>query len=157
MQRDGTGQRKALPDPVLDVDQISPDRRYMLVNATVPRGPELTDPPVLAIPLDGGPARMICDHDCDAAWSPDGRYLYMDIAPGSRANPNGKTAAIPIPPGQSLPPLPPAAVHDFAEWAKVPGVKIVEHDRISPGPNPSIYAYINNPPSHANLFRIPLR
>jgi hypothetical protein len=65
------------------------------------------------------------------------------------------TAAIPIPPGKTLPPLPPAAVHHPEEWAKVPGVKIVEHDNVAPGPDPSTYAYVK-PSVHANLFRIPL-
>lgn len=88
-------------------------------------------------------------------WSPDGRYFYVQIAFASRDNPIGRTAAIPVPPGKTLPPLPPAAVQHPAEWTKIPGVKIVEHDNIVPGLNPSTYAYVK-PSVHANLFRIPL-
>jgi hypothetical protein len=146
MSRDGSGRRKVFPDRVIDMNGMSPDRRLIsLVVANPPIGPHGA-----VYSLDGGPAQRICDVPCSVAWSPDGRYMYMAIAPAYR-----RTAVIPIPPGEPLPQLPPAAVHDPAEWAKVPGVKIVEHENISPGPNPSTYAYIK-PSVHANLFRIPL-
>jgi hypothetical protein len=80
----------------------------------------------------------------------------MQIAPASRQNPIGKTAAIPVPRGQTVPPFPPAEVQHPEEWAKIPGIKIVDHDHITPGPNPSIYAYVKAA-IHANLFRIPLQ
>jgi hypothetical protein len=44
---------------------------------------------------------------------------------------------------------------DQHSWAKVPGVKRVEHDNITPGLDPS-YAYVK-PAVHANLFRISIR
>jgi WD40-like Beta Propeller Repeat len=156
VKRDGTGLRKILPGRVLGIHDISPDRRTIIIDAVVPGDPNLISPPTLAVPLDGGPVQRICDGLCTGTWSPDGRYFYVEIAVASRDNPIGRTAAIPIPPGKTLPPLPPEAVHQPAEWAKISGVKIVEHDGIAPGPNPSTYAYVK-PSVHANLFRIPLR
>ena len=155
-KRDGTGMRRLLPGPVLGVHDISPDRRFIIVDAVVPGEPNLSNPPTLAVPLDGGPAQRICYGLCTATWSPDGRYFYVQVALASRDNPLGRTIAIAIPPGKTLPQLPPAAVQQPAEWANIPGVKIVEHDNIAPGPNPSTYAYVK-PSLHANLFRIPLR
>lgn len=155
VKRDGTGLRKFFPGRILGVHDISPDRRFIITDAVVPGDPNLTNPPTLAVPLDGGPPQRICS-PCSVTWSPDGRYFYVEFANAYRDNPVGRTAAIPIPPGKTLPQLPPAAVHQPAEWAKVPGVKIVEHDGIAPGPSPSIYAYVK-PSVHANLFRIPLR
>jgi eukaryotic-like serine/threonine-protein kinase len=152
MSRDGSGRRKVFPDPTIDINGVSPDRR--LISLAV--GNTSAVPVGVVYSLDGHSAQQICDFPCPVAWSPDGRYVYIEIVSASRENPLGRTAAIPVPPGKSLPPIPPAAVHDPAEWAKVPGVKIVEHDNISPGPNPSTYAYIK-PSVHANLFRIPLR
>jgi hypothetical protein len=67
-----------------------------------------------------------------------------------------RTAAIPIPPGEALPRVPPETMQDPAKWAKVSGVKIVERINISPSLTPSTYAYIQ-PSMHANLFRIPLQ
>jgi WD40 repeat protein len=152
MSRDGSGRRKVFPDPTIDINGMSPDRR--LIGLVV--GNTRAVPFGVVYSLEGHSAQQVCDFPCSVAWSPDGRYVYIEIVPASRENPLGRTAAIPVPPGKSFPPIPPAAVHDPAEWAKVPGVKMVEHDRMAPGPNPSTYAYIK-PSVHANLFRIPLR
>jgi eukaryotic-like serine/threonine-protein kinase len=153
MAGDGTGRRKALPGRILNFDNFSPDRRLVAVTAVVPNA---SLPLTLILPLDGSPAIPICNNLCSPTWPADGRYLYLQIPDKSGQNLNARTAAIPVPPGKSLPPIPPAAIHDPAEWAKVPGVKMVEHDSMAPGPNPSTYAYIK-PSVHANLFRIPLR
>jgi hypothetical protein len=148
MKRDGTGRRKALPGPILNINSISPDRRVVIAAAVRPGSPNRAAPGTNAFPLDGGPPRRICECATEPAWSANSRYFYMPFAPASRANPGGKTAAIPLPPGESLPLL-------FPDWSKIPGVKIIDHDNIAPGPNPSIYAYIK-PSVHANLYRIPL-
>jgi len=153
MASDGTGRRKALPGRIINFDNASPDGRFVAVNAVAPNEPL---PPTLILPLDGSAAIPICSTLCSPTWSPDGRYLYLQIPDKSAQNLNARTAAIPILPGETLPRVPPEAVHDPAEWAKVSGVKIVEQTNIAPGLNPSTYAYIK-PSVHANLFRIPLR
>jgi len=151
MSRDGSGRRKVFPDAMIEINGMSPDRRRISLVVANPRA----DRPYGAVySLDGRPAQQVCDVPCTVVWSPDGHYIYIYIAPASREN-LGRTAAIPVPTGESLPPIPPVAVHQPAEWAKVAGVKIVEHGNIAPGPDPSTYAYIK-PSLHANLFRIPL-
>jgi hypothetical protein len=152
MEGDGTNPRKALPIRILDFHNVSPDRRLVAVTAEVPN---VTPPPTLIVPFDGGSPIRICNTLCTPAWSPDGRYLYLLIPDKSAQNLNARTAALPIPPGDTLPRLPPQAVQDATQWVKQPGVKVVEHTGIAPGPTPSIYAYIK-PSVHANLFRIPL-
>ncbi len=156
MQRDGTNRRKAFPDRIVEINGISSDRRFIEVGGILPGPPSTATRPELAVPLDGGAPRPICDCASGIAWSPNGRYLYIEIAAATSAGSPGKTAAIPVPPGQTLPPLPENAVHNPSEWARVPGVKIVNHDYISPGPDPSTYAYLKSS-GHANLYRIPLR
>ena len=153
MAGDGTGRRKAFPHPILNFENVSHDRRFVAADAVVP---DVTPPPTVMFPLDGGPAAPICGGLCAPAWSPDGRYLYLQIPDAADRGVNVRTAAIPIPPGQTLPRFPPETVHDPTAWAKVRGVKIIEHINIAPSPTPSVYAYIK-PSVHANLFRIPLR
>jgi eukaryotic-like serine/threonine-protein kinase len=153
MADDGTDRRRALPGRILNFENLSPDRHFVSVNAVVPN---VTLPPTLILPLDGSQAIPICNNSCSPTWSPDGRYLYLQIPDKSGQNLNARTVAIPIPAGASLPRLPPEAVRDPAVWAKVPGVKIVEHTNIAPSLTPSTYAYIK-PSVHANLYRIPLR
>jgi hypothetical protein len=156
MQRDGTGRHKAFPDPIVEINGISADRRFIEVGAIVPGPASTATRPERAVPLDGGAPRTICNCAGGIAWAPDGRYLYIEIAAATSGGSAGKTAAIPVPQGQTLPPLPENAVHNPAEWAKLPGVKIVNHDGIAPGPDPSIYAY-GKSTGHANLYRIPLQ
>jgi len=153
MAGDGTGRRKALPGRILSFDEVSPDRRFVAVTAVVPNA---TLPPTLILPLDGSAAIPICTNLCSPTWSPDGRYLYLQIPDKSDPSVNVRTAAIPIPPGEALPRVPPETMQDPAKWAKVSGVKIVERINISPSLTPSTYAYIQ-PSMHANLFRIPLQ
>jgi serine/threonine protein kinase len=152
MSRDGSGRRKVFPDPTIDINGVSPDRR--MISLAV--GNTQATPIGVVYSLDSHSAQKVCEFPCPVAWSPDGRYVYVEIVPASRENPLGRTAAIPVPPGESFPSIPPAKVYHPEEWAKIPGVKMVEHDNIAPGPDPSTYAYIKAS-VHANLFRIPLR
>jgi eukaryotic-like serine/threonine-protein kinase len=152
MSRDGSGRRKVFPDPTVDINGMSPDRR--LISLAV--GNRSAVPVGVVYSLEGHSAQKVCDFPCSVAWSPGGRYVYIEIVPASRENPSGRTAAIPVPPGKSFPAIPPAEVYHAEEWAKIPGVKIVERDNIAPGPDPSTYAYIQAS-VHANLYRIPLR
>ena len=153
LANDGTGPRKALPSPILNFDNVSPDGRFIVASIEVP---DVTPPPTRVLPLDGGPAMPFCGPLCTPVWSPDGRYLSLQIADKSGQNNNARTAFIPLSPGKTLPRLTPALVHNPAGWAKMPGVKVVEGINIAPGPDPSTYAYVK-PSVHANLYRIPLR
>ena len=155
INRDGSGERKAVLAPISDVRGISPDQRMVLVIGAAAGIQYSKAGALLAVPLDDSPARPVLDSWGFAGWSPNGRYFYVEMVPSSRDNP-GRTAAIPVPPGETLPPLPEDTVHNPAAWTNIPGVKIVEHASIAPGPDPSIYAYVKSS-VHANLFRIPLR
>ncbi len=154
MRLDGSGRTKLLPSPILDFMGTSPDRRFVLAgvpfeNATTP-GQGYT----AAMSIEGGPARRICDAGCAVRWSPDGKNFYVLIAPPSRTNPAGRTAVIPVPPGDSFPPLPASGIHPGTKEHPIPGIKLIEQSAIGPGLG-STYAYVK-PATHANLFRIPL-
>jgi eukaryotic-like serine/threonine-protein kinase len=146
MAQDGSGRRRLFPAGILNLANIAPDRRHLILS--------LTDRHTVAYPMDGEPVQRICDGLCDVAWSPDGRYFYIQISAPSRENPTGQTVAIRIPNGVTLPPLPPEPRLPES-WAKVPGAKIVERFGIAPGLDPDTYAYTKHS-THANLFRIPL-
>lgn len=153
MREDGTGRRKALPGPILNFDNVSPDGRYIIANVDVPN---VVPPPMFAFPTGGGAVIRICDTLCSPIWSPDSRYLSLQIGDESGQNPNARTAFISLPPGKLLPRFTPELVHNPARWAKMPGAKVVDGVNIAPGLDQSTYAYIKSS-THANLFRIPLR
>jgi Tol biopolymer transport system component len=150
---DGIGLRKALAGPILNLIRVSPDGRFAVAGIEVPN---VTPPPTRLVPLDGGAAMTLCDYLCTPNWSPDGRYLSLQIPDKSGQTLYARTAIIPLPPGKAVPRLTPELVQDVSGWAKMPGVKVIDGTGISPSPNPSIYAYVKSS-VHANLFRIPLR
>jgi hypothetical protein len=54
-----------------------------------------------------------------------------------------------------LPRLPDSVIRGLDDGRELPGVRIIEAWDISPGQDPSIYAYVKTT-VHRNLFRIPL-
>jgi DNA-binding winged helix-turn-helix (wHTH) protein/Tol biopolymer transport system component len=152
--RDGSGMAKILPSPILDIHGISRDRRFVIIGVPF-AGSKIPGAHAIAVPIDGGPARNLCDDDCQPKWSPDGKYFYLGVAVPSQATPAGKTLAIPVPSGQVFPPWPAAGVHPGAAGLAIPGTRVVNQANVAPGLG-STYAYVK-PTVHANLFRIPLR
>jgi hypothetical protein len=122
---------------------VSPDGRWALASAAAV---EDGTAGMNAVPLHGGAPRRICV-DCDAAvWSSDRKFLYLSA--------KGRTLAIPIPPGKSLPDLPVSGIR-LAEAEGLPGTRVIEHGAVSPGPDPSTYVFVKTD-LQRNLFRIPL-
>ena len=109
---------------------------------------------VVAIPLDGGPPRHICVSDCLPAWSSSGRFLFVPVEASSPATP-GRSLAIPVGPGETLPELPPGGVQPLAEPSIVPGAQSISRAELVPGKDLSHYAYVNTT-VHRNLYRISL-
>ena len=71
-------------------------------------------------------------------------------------NRNGwSTFGIPLSPGKSLPAVPVGGVKSAADLAKVPGVIVIDKLLISPGNNPSLYAFTRTS-VHRNLYRVPI-
>jgi DNA-binding winged helix-turn-helix (wHTH) protein/Tol biopolymer transport system component len=154
MGRDGGNRIKVFPDPIVEVEAVSPDRRFAIIFAGAQSEfPEEVDN--IAVPIAGGPARHIC-RVCAAAWSPDGKYLYIAFDLPCGMNPSGRTLAIPVPAGETLPPLPAAGISTEAEGLAIPGARVIDPGDIIARPDPSTYAYVKSA-VHANLFRLQLR
>jgi DNA-binding winged helix-turn-helix (wHTH) protein/Tol biopolymer transport system component len=145
VRRDGSGRSKLVPDLIADLYTISPDRRWVM--AGVPDG-------AIAVPTGGGAPRRICTGNCPVAWSPDGKFLYIGLTPNSQTS-RGKTLAIPIPTGETLPNLPSSGIRGPEDMKALPGSRLLDAWGISPGPDPSIFA-ITKTTLHRNLFRISL-
>ena len=67
----------------------------------------------------------------------------------------GKTLAIPVPAGKSLPDLPASGIDLSASGVALPGCPSDRAWFISPGPDPSTYVFTKTD-LQRNLFRIPL-
>ena len=149
---DGTHRSRVVPYPILEFQGVSPGRRWGI--AVVPATPESNIPALTAIPLAGGVARRISTSYCFPRWSPNGRFLFVPVEESSRTSP-GRSLAIPLGPGESLPDLPAGGIAPFAEPGVVPGAVSVSRAEALPGNDPEHYAWVNTT-VHRNLYRISL-
>ncbi len=142
-----TVQRKASPEPVVNLVGISPNGDWLLSG----------NDPVIARPPQGGPAIRVCKF-CGIGWGPDGKLLYLRFRDVGEMG-DGRTVVIGLPTGKDLPTLPPSGLKSI-EDAKGLNV-LAEIDTagkvtFAPGPDPSVYAY-SRLTVQRNLYRIPLK
>jgi DNA-binding winged helix-turn-helix (wHTH) protein/Tol biopolymer transport system component len=145
MKKDGSGRSKVAPYPIGNIHGTSPDRRWILVG--IPQR-------LIAVPIGGGAPRQICSA-CPVSWSPDGKFFYVGVERNSLTS-RGKTVAIPVQPGESFPDLSVSGIRGLDDAAAFSGARVIDGYEISPGPDPSVFAYVKTA-VHKNLFRIPLR
>ncbi len=153
MNQDGSGRSKVLPYPIIEVQGISPGRRWLMAIASYPDGSSVV-PIVVAIPLDGGPPRFLCASYCLPVWASSGRFLFVPVEAPSLTSP-GRSLAFPVGPGENLPELPPGGIQPLAEPSVVPGAQSISRAELVPGKDLSHYAYVNTT-VHRNLYRISL-
>jgi len=149
---DGTHRTRVLPYPILDFQSISPSRRW--VATSLPKEPGKDLPGELLIPLDGGAPRSICASYCLVSWSTDGRSLFVPVEDPTRNSP-GRSLAIALGPGESLPELPAGGIVPGSEPSAVPGAKSVGRAWLAAGKDAEHYAWVNAT-VHRNLYRISL-
>jgi DNA-binding winged helix-turn-helix (wHTH) protein/Tol biopolymer transport system component len=153
VNEDGTGLRMLLPGPIAFLYSISPDGNAVAVWTA--SGDVDVDS------YDGSTQTLICK-GCGTAgeenrgvtpalvsWSPDGRFLYVHYTR------KRQTYAVPLRPGQVLPPLPPGGLASLSAAANIPGAKTFPEPRAFGGADPSVYAY-PRVTTHRNIYRIPV-
>ncbi len=139
IKTNGDGLARVMDQPILDKGNVSPDGRWMTVDAN-------------ALSLKDGTRRSVCQGDCFARWSADGAFLYVTFNPGTTSG--GETVALPIEPGVGLPVLPPSGLYAGAT-EEVRGGAVIRQGRLAPGPDLNTYAFAKVE-FVGNLFRIPL-
>jgi DNA-binding winged helix-turn-helix (wHTH) protein/Tol biopolymer transport system component len=149
---DGSGLSKVVPYSIIEIQGISPSRQWLM--AVVPAPPGVEAPAVMAIPLDGGPARRMCAGYCLPSWSSSGKFLFIPVEAPSRTSP-GRSLAIPVGPGETLPDLPSAGIEPMADASVVPRAQSVPRADLVPGRDLDHYAYVKTT-VHRNLYRVSL-
>lgn len=152
MNPDGSGRMRVLPYPIIEIQSVSPGRRWVM--AMVPNSPQAGGPAPMAIPLDGGTPRRMCESYCVPTWSSNGKYIYIAVEPATRTG-AGRSLAIPVGPNETLPDFPPAGIPLLANPGIAKGAQSVPRESLVPGRDPSHYAYVNTT-AHRNLYRISL-
>jgi DNA-binding winged helix-turn-helix (wHTH) protein/Tol biopolymer transport system component len=151
MNRDGSGRSKVVSYPIGNITSLSPDRCWVVALTPPPKGSGLA---TVASPVCGGVPVRICQGACFPNWDSSARFFYVGLEAPSSAGP-GKTLAIPVPAGKVFPKLPEGGFTGHENLAEFPGSRVVAGWAISPGPDPSVYAYVKRS-MQRNLFRIPL-
>ena len=148
---DGSAFQKLIPTPNIFSFGVSPDGRWVAAQDSRAWGA------LLVFPAGGGDPKLICE-SCsppqgtdpkppDMGWTPDGRFLYLNFA--------GSTYAVPLKPGQMLPPIPASGFPSKEAVAALPGARLVSEESVFPGPNPSIYAF-TKVTTQRNIYRVPV-
>jgi DNA-binding winged helix-turn-helix (wHTH) protein len=149
---DGTHLSKVIPYPITNLQGVSPGRQWATVGLL--RSPQGATTAVMLAPLNGGPPRRICVSYCEPKWSTNGKFLFVPVEDPSRTSP-GRSLAIPVGPGETLPDLPAQGIAPMAEPSVVRGAVSVGRAGLVPGPDPGHYAWVNTT-VHRNLYRITL-
>jgi eukaryotic-like serine/threonine-protein kinase len=143
---DGTGLRKALEQPVLFPNGVSPDGRWIEAWAPLPGNRPAA---VQMFPLGGG-SPSVTGGNALLRWSPGGDSLW--ISGGAVAD--GRTYIVPLPPGKVLPPMPAGGFRSEQEIARLPGAHMIDATG-APGPSRDVYAFERRTVQR-NLYRIPI-
>jgi hypothetical protein len=152
IKEDGSNLQKMIPTPGLQPFSFSPDGRWAAVQDSSAWGA------LMVYPAGGGPPTKLCD-GCTRpqgtdpippglSWTPDGKFVYLKF--------RESTYAIPLQPGQMLPPAPAKGFPSKEAVAVLPGAKLVSDQPIYPGPNPSIYAFTKIA-TQRNIYRVPVQ
>jgi hypothetical protein len=137
--KDGTGVRRVVEQPVLQMGNVSPDGQWI----TGWTGVETAG--WLAFPLRGGAPRLLAiTRPCQ--WSTRGDAMLVPSDSGD------STYVVPLAAGEMFPP---EGVHSEQEVAKLPAVRKME-GAVVPGPLPDVYAF-QRQTIQRNLHRIPIR
>ncbi len=106
----------------------------------------------------GGSPRLVCEKCAQfnsfergpqppfVNWSPDGKFLYLSF--------HGSIYAIPLRPGQVLPPVPASGFRTREDVVALPGARLIAEGAF-PGANPSVYAFTRFS-IHRNIYRVPV-
>ena len=152
IKTDGTDRQRIPTVSVLDKGEVSPDGEWVIIRA--PGTGKDAVLATLAVPTHGGVPKTIC-YVCSATWSADGQFFYVGSDRSALPTSAGKTLAIPVRAGRSLPDLPAAGISLADGAVGLPGAMTIDDAFILPGPDPSTYLF-TRADSQRNLFRIPL-
>jgi Tol biopolymer transport system component len=150
IQEDGSGLQKVLPTPISFIYDVSPDGSALGL---------WEGESVVVYPAAGGTPTLICS-DCATAgeenrgvtpplikWAPDGKLMYLHSAR------TRQTFAVPLRPGQVLPPLPTGGLGSLADAARLPGARLLSDARVFSSADASVYAF-PRVSTHRNIFRV---
>jgi Tol biopolymer transport system component len=154
IREDGTGLEKINSDPISEIHGVSPDGEWVSGYGPVPgREAAFFE---FAYSTRGRPSVRLCNPACRVKWARDGRYMYFSVPSGYASySAIGRTYVVPTRNGSMFPDLPPDGLRSEAEFAAIPGVRVLDAADVDPGPSPDEYVF-SREVVQRNLYRIRL-
>ncbi len=146
---DGSGRHNLMPDAIVGIEQVTPDRKWVLVGQAA--SGDRSTVHMVAHSADGAHSVVVCDF-CRPGWSKDQKTMYLNYE--FRAAGRGRYVALPTSQASPFPPLPPDGL-TYDEAVKLPGAKPLDKF-IHPSPVPGVFAYLKVIVQR-NIYRIPLQ
>ena len=146
VNEDGSGLQQVNPGSA-NLGSTSPDGRWI----SGMRGTG-SNPSIWLFSLTGAAPLLYLEESGGGRlrWAPDGSRLYL-LKPNS-----GRTYVLPLKNGSVLPAMPSGGFRTEDEIASIPGVEIIPHGDIGPGPTANTYVFTRQTITR-NIYRIPLR
>jgi eukaryotic-like serine/threonine-protein kinase len=153
IKENGSDLQKMTPTAgLLPPFSVSPDGRWAAVQDPNAWGA------LMVYPAGGDPPTKLCE-GCTRpqgtepippflSWTRDGKFAYLKFGES--------TYAIPLKPGQMLPPAPPGGFPSKESVAALPGARLLAELDVYPGPNPSLYAFTKIA-TQRNIYRVPVQ
>jgi DNA-binding winged helix-turn-helix (wHTH) protein/Tol biopolymer transport system component len=150
INEDGSHLQKVVPDPIIDVYDVSPDGRSVAawLGSTVQilslrGGPAVTASAVCA--SAGGENRGTTP-PC-VSWSRNGRFLYFNDRAARQVY------ALPIPRDRNIPRLPDGGIASAEQARAWPGARVIQEDSAFVGADPATYAFFRVT-TQRNIYRV---
>ena len=148
MNADGSNRRKALVNPILEAERVSPNGNWVI--AAMPGNDEEHSVSTRAFALDGSATANVCVDWCDVFWSPNRDYLFVRLNTA-----RDDALAIPVKPDRPFADFPPAGLASAQDGLHIRGAVMIPA-AVAAGIDSTSYAAIKET-TRRNLFRIPLQ
>ena len=147
-KQDGTGEKKIIDEPILDVSTLSPNGKWIVAARSDDKDEEHPYQ-VLAYPIGEGTPVILCQTLCTADWDASGTHMFFKF--GGRAT---DTYFLATDNGRGTPKLPAGGVSSGQELRVLNSVKMVPED-VESAISPDFYSY-SRISIRRNLYRIPI-
>jgi serine/threonine protein kinase len=148
MKSDGSGRTKITSQPVIDVNAVSQDGRWIVSSAPGPDSEHNWD--TVMIPADGGDPVTLCRGYCTMIWDTSGKFAYLNYKEVEVKQGVYVLSVLP----NGLPKLPPHGITNKEDLTNANLASLPHY--LESAVNPSLYTYtVQN--TRRNLFRVPLQ
>ena len=146
---DGTGEKKVMEEPILDVETVSPDGKWAIVALNDSKD---EDHPyqTLVYPTGEGTPVLLCQTLCWADWDAKGTHMFFRVLGGRAVN----TYFLATENGRGTPKLGAGGGFEAANSRVLTNAKVARV-QVEAAMSPELYAYTRTS-TRRNLYRIPI-